>query len=150
MRNTFTSRSLALFALLAATGCCSNPEAKTVMEVPGSVANTASPAPTVVAEAPAGNDGDRKPQIVGGYTRREVSDAEIAAVARQAIELLSAKEGDATLLLVSIESAASQVVAGMNFALELKVKGKAGERTLEVVIYRDLKDHASLTKAAAK
>ena len=44
----------------------------------------------------------------------------------------------------------SALLARMNFALDLKVKGKAGERTLSVVVYRNLQGGYALTQSAAK
>ncbi len=145
-----TTPSFASLALLAANGCCSNPEAHAVKATADHKTSAEALAPSDAAEAGREPQGERKPHLVGGYAPRAVNDPEIGLVAKTAVELLGAHERDQTLALVSIESAASQVVAGMNFALGLKVRGKAGERTLEVIVYRDLKDHFALTRATAK
>ncbi|MBM4357317.1 MAG: hypothetical protein FJ096_04330 [Deltaproteobacteria bacterium] len=125
-------------ATATASGAVSSSEAPSVA-TPGTAAH-----PTEAA------GGQRGAPLVGGYHPREVTEAEIVEVSKKAVELVGAKEGDASLVLVAIDTAASQVVAGMNFALGLKVKGKVGHRSLTVVLYRDLKNTFTLTSIAVR
>lgn len=111
---------------------------------------------TEAKDAPPAAQGGHEPEarperpLVGGYHPREVTEDEIVTVAKEAVELVGSKEGDTTLALVAIERASSQVVAGMNFALDLSVTGKAGKRSLTVLLYRDLKNALTLTSVTNK
>jgi hypothetical protein len=85
--------------------------------------------------------------ITGAYGDADVTDTEVVAAAKFAIA--TKKKKDPMLKLVSIEKAQQQVVAGMNYALCLKVHGKgdkAGKNHLvHTVVYHDLKNKMSLT-----
>jgi hypothetical protein len=85
--------------------------------------------------------------ITGGYGDADVTDADVVAAAKFAIA--TKKKKDPALKLVSIEKAQQQVVAGMNYALCLKVHGKgdkAGKNHLvHTIVYLNLKNKMSLT-----
>ena len=81
------------------------------------------------------------------YGDAEVTNADVVAAAKFAIA--TTKKKDPTLKLVSIEKAQQQVVAGMNYALCLKVHGrgdKAGQNHLvHTVVYLNIRNKMSLT-----
>lgn len=89
-------------------------------------------------------------QKVGGYKEISKSDAGARSAAVFAVGAQAAKTSS-TVELVSVLNAESQVVAGMNYRLCLKVttSGAAGEAdvtaTAKVVVYRDLKGSYKLT-----
>ncbi len=149
-----TDPMLALWLLLAAVGCSSTPEPKRTEEpstgtsagAPGSPV----PSPTRYGDGKPEPSTERPPHLLGGYAARDVSEVEIGLVAKRAVELVALKEGEPSLTLLSIERAASQVVAGTNFALEVRVNGKAGERTLALVVYRNLQGHVVLLERNPK
>ena len=83
---------------------------------------------------------------VGGYKEISRDDAEVEAAAKFAIEA-EGKKQDASYTLVSIEHAESQVVAGINYRLCLKVSESADNDPKEVqtVVYKNLRREYSLT-----
>ena len=89
-------------------------------------------------------------QKVGGYKEISKTDAGAVAAANFAVSA-QAKKTRGIAELVSIEKAESQVVAGMNFRLCLKVttSGKDDEadttELFKVVVFRNLKNVFSLT-----
>lgn len=89
-------------------------------------------------------------QKVGGYKEISRSDAGARSAAVFAVGAQAAKN-NSTVELGSVLKAESQVVAGMNYRLCLKVttSGAAGEAdvisTVKVVVYRDLKGNYKLT-----
>jgi hypothetical protein len=83
------------------------------------------------------------PPLVGGYSKAATTDPEVAEMAEFAVAE-SAKETPG-LTLLSITSAETQVVAGMNYRLTLSVKDSDKTRTAEAVVYRDLQQKKSLT-----
>lgn len=85
------------------------------------------------------------PHIVGGYESRPVDHADVQEAAVKAVELLQSRQGDPGLRLIQIKSAESQVVAGLNFRLELELQTQSGVKTAKVVVYRDLQNHFQLT-----
>jgi hypothetical protein len=148
-----TTASLTALALVVVACGHSHPDAKTIPDVTATDSSTAvaaTPADASTAATAVEGRGAHDAPIVGGYHPRAVTEPEIVEVAKKTVTLIGATEGDPSLALVSIETAASQVVAGMNFALDLKVQGKAGARTLAVVVYRDLQNAFSLTRVTAK
>ncbi|HKC64820.1 MAG TPA: cystatin domain-containing protein [Pyrinomonadaceae bacterium] len=82
----------------------------------------------------------------GGYKEISTDDAEVEAAAKFAVEAEGRKQ-DASYTLVSIEHAESQVVAGINYRLCLKVSESADSDPKEVqtVVYKNLKREYSLT-----
>jgi hypothetical protein len=77
--------------------------------------------------------------IAGGMVATSQQDAEVQQAATFAAAQLGKGELDSVL------EASQQVVAGMNYALKIKLKGGA---IYDVVVYRDLQNHFSLTKSS--
>jgi hypothetical protein len=86
----------------------------------------------------------------GGYFPAKVKNAEVVRAAKFAVNARSETQA-ANIRLVSIKNAQTQVVAGRNYRLCMKValKGESGKKTFEqfvqVVVYRNLKNVYSLT-----
>lgn len=86
----------------------------------------------------------------GGYFPAKVKDAQVVKAANFAVKARSETQATA-IMLVSIKKAKTQVVAGRNYKLCMKVelKGesdqKATRQFVEVVVYRNLKSVYSLT-----
>lgn len=72
--------------------------------------------------------------IVGGYTAVEVNDLEVQNAAQFAVQALGG-------LLNRVTKAERQVVAGMNYRLQLDLQNGAG---YEVVVYVDLQQQKQL------
>lgn len=85
------------------------------------------------------------PVVVGGYTAADPADAKIQAEAAEAVTLLQQKTRDRTLALDKVRSAATQVVAGINYRLELDVRTSGAVKPVTVVMYKDLQGGRSLT-----
>src|SRR5216684_1509234 len=105
---------------------------------------TAVNSPTGVTRGAATHEG----QIVGGYGERSNNDAEVVAAARFAIK----KERQtlhSRILLISINRAEMQVVAGLNYRLCMTVKVSGRTRNVTVVVYKTLKQKLSLTSWTA-
>ena len=89
-------------------------------------------------------------QKVGGYKAISKSDTGARAAAEFAVDS-QAERKNLTISLVAIEKAESQVVAGTNYRLCLKVTTSGAEDeadvtiTVKVIVYRDLKSKSSLT-----
>jgi hypothetical protein len=72
----------------------------------------------------------------GGYAQASVTDKEVVAAAAFAIAAQGKASGEAaTLELVKILAAESQVVAGMNYRLKLEVKSHGKNRRAEVIVW---------------
>ncbi len=81
-----------------------------------------------------------EPPKLGGYARASVRNKEVVAAAAFAIKAQEKAGGKTTKPeLVKILRAESQVVAGTNYRLTLKVKLSGKERTAEAIVYRPLK-----------
>jgi cystatin-C len=80
--------------------------------------------------------------MAGGYQSASVTDPDVMAAARYAVKKQKRKR---SVRLVSIERAETQVVAGMNYRLCLKVKIKGKTRTVTTVVYKNLQQRYSLT-----
>ncbi|MCX7885993.1 MAG: cystatin domain-containing protein [Verrucomicrobiae bacterium] len=89
--------------------------------------------------------------VVGGVSPASASDEDVVAAARFAVKeqqklMRQSKEtARARLALVKIESAQRQVVAGLNFKLELKVRADKEQKCAEAIVYRDLSGKLRLT-----
>lgn len=90
-----------------------------------------------------------RPPIPGGYIEASTTDPEVVSAANFAVGRQRRKRG-ARASLVSIERAETQVVAGVNYRLCLRVR--SGGRTQEVVtvVYRNLRQRYSLTSWRAR
>ena len=85
----------------------------------------------------------RPGHLAGGYTAQDVTKPEIIEVANKAIEMLKEKTPD--IELVKIVSAATQVVAGLNYRFVLEVKTNNQIEKWTVVVYRSLKNTYMIT-----
>ena len=83
----------------------------------------------------------REPAIAGGYNTAEITD-DIKAIATYAVSQL----GLTNATLASVDKAEQQVVAGMNFRLDLTLSD--GSRW-HVVVFRSLDQQLSLTSKEA-
>lgn len=90
------------------------------------------------AQVPPASGAEPPPVIVGGMSPVSIQDAEVVKAAQFAASQLGQE-------LDSIMEASQQVVAGMNYAMTLKLKN--GD-VYKVVVYRDLQGHYSLTESA--
>lgn len=81
--------------------------------------------------------------LVGGYTAQDVSDPEMVEVANKTVEILKQETPD--IELVQIISAATQVVAGLNYRLVLKVKTNNKEEKWTLVVYRGFDNSYQIT-----
>ena len=81
--------------------------------------------------------------LVGGYTAQDVNDPEMVEVANKTIEIL--KKETPNIELVQIISAATQVVAGLNYRLVLKVKTNNKEEKWTLVVYRGFDNSYQIT-----
>jgi len=88
-------------------------------------------------------------QMLGGYSDVSVTDPGVIAAANFAIHEQSEKEhvagGHAGLKLDEILSARQQVVAGMNYDLQLKVQIKNQNKIAEAIVNRNLHETYQLT-----
>lgn len=85
--------------------------------------------------------------IAGGETQQAVDSPEALAMRSNAENLLNQKYSGAGISLGKITSFSTQVVAGINFRLEVAYTNQSGASgTLMVTIYRDLDDNSTLTE----
>lgn len=82
-------------------------------------------------------------QRVGGYKEAATDDPEVVAAAKFAVGAEGEKQ-NVTIKLVSVEHAESQVVAGINYRLCLKVQAGDSDdddatREVKTVVYKNLK-----------
>jgi hypothetical protein len=88
--------------------------------------------------------------MLGGYKEVSTDDAQVQAAADFAVKAQGEKD-EASIKLVSIEHAESQVVAGTNYRLCLKVEvenkddGTEATQEVQVVVFRNLQRVYSLT-----
>jgi hypothetical protein len=80
--------------------------------------------------------------MAGGYQSASVTQPDVMEAARYAVRKQKRKK---SVRLVSIERAETQIVAGMNYRLCLKVKIKGKTRTVTTVVYKNLEQLYSLT-----
>jgi hypothetical protein len=85
-------------------------------------------------------------QRTGGYKEVSRDDAEVEAAANFAVAERGRKQ-ETSFTLVSIERAESQVVAGINYRLCLKVSTESDDepQDVRVIVYRNLRKEYSLT-----
>ncbi|MBI3653118.1 MAG: hypothetical protein HY231_18985 [Acidobacteria bacterium] len=86
-------------------------------------------------------------QRTGGYKEAANDDPEVVAAAEFAV----AEQGrtqEAAITLVSVEQAETQVVAGINYRLCLKIAVDDETKDVKVVVYRNLQKAYSLTSWA--
>ncbi len=76
--------------------------------------------------------------IAGGYQEASKTDREVRRATRFAIRKEKLKRG-VSLSLITIESAETQVVAGINYKLCLRVKINGVTQDATAIVYQDLK-----------
>ena len=82
--------------------------------------------------------------VAGGYSERPTSDRGVAAAARFAVRERGRRTGRRVTLL-SVRRAETQVVAGLNYRLLLRVReGRAAARDAVAVVYQNLRQRLSL------
>ncbi len=84
-------------------------------------------------------------QIVGNYRPISKSNADVVAAAKFAVKQEKRKKGNRGLSLVSVERAASQVVAGRNYKICMQVKMNGKTQNATAVVFLNLKNKFSLT-----
>jgi hypothetical protein len=120
--------------LLALPLACSTPEAPKAQSEASVAAAPPAATPTPPLEL-------AQPAIAGGYNTAEITD-DIKAIATYAVSQL----GLTGATLASVDKAEQQVVAGMNFRLDLTLSD--GSRW-HVVVFRSLDQQLSLTSKEA-
>ena len=85
----------------------------------------------------------RVKNLSGGYSTVGLSD-DIKAAAEFAVQE-QAKRHAVVLELSDISKAERQIVAGVNYRLDVVVKGNGSARKARVVVFKDLKSHYKLT-----
>lgn len=86
----------------------------------------------------------QEPPVAGGYQAASTTEPEVITAARFAIKQEKRKKGG-RLSLISIERAETQVVAGLNYRLCLKVKIKNKIQSVQAVVYKNLQQKFSLS-----
>src|SRR4029077_19828953 len=81
--------------------------------------------------------------LPGGYSAVGLTD-DIKAAAEFAVQE-QAKRDAVVLKLSDISKAERQIVAGVNYRLDVVVKGSGSTRKARVVVFKDLKSHNKLT-----
>ena len=95
-------------------------------------------------ESPAlGEDSMTAEPIVGGYATAEVNESTVIGAAEFAVAEHS-KTGP-MLKLLKITKAQTQVVAGINYKLELTVEEAGESKLAEVIVYQDLTQTQALS-----
>jgi hypothetical protein len=92
-------------------------------------------APMPAPVAPANPAPAAQPTSVGGYVVEDVNGKNARDESANAIELLRAKQNDASIALQTIRSFGSQIVNGMNYRFELDVTTASGPRAITLVMY---------------
>ena len=92
--------------------------------------------------------------ITGGYAKTNAADKNVVAAAKFAVKKRG-KMRKATINLLSIKNAETQIVAGSNYkiCMQVSVKSnskKAAKQFVQVVVYRNLKNVYSLTSWTEK
>ncbi len=75
--------------------------------------------------------------VAGGYSEAPVNSAEVRTAALYAVQAQGQANGGggSKLELLAVESAAQQVVSGINYRLQLKVSQNGKTRTAEAVVW---------------
>ncbi len=83
--------------------------------------------------------------MTGAYGDASASTKEVKRAAKFAVQQRTLRTGN-TVMLVKVVKAESQVVAGMNYRLVLRVADRRGQRrTATAVVFQSLKNQLSLT-----
>jgi Aspartic acid proteinase inhibitor len=81
---------------------------------------------------------------VGGYEKAPKDDPAIVSAAKFAVNEQQQKQGG-SISLVSVQRAETQLVAGINYRLCLKVKVDGANKKVTVVVNKTLEDRYTLT-----
>lgn len=84
-------------------------------------------------------------QVVGGYTKVSVDDPAVVKAAEFAVKEQAAKE-KAKIALVKVEMAEKQIVAGVNYRVNLAVKLDGAESSASAVVWSKLDKTMELSK----
>ncbi|MBS1810413.1 MAG: hypothetical protein JST84_19775 [Acidobacteria bacterium] len=90
------------------------------------------------------SDAALQAQQLGGYSEASVENQDIVKAAKIAVAVES-KKSRKRLTLLSVLHAQSQVVAGVNYKICLRVKVRGRTKTSEAIVYRNLQQAYSLT-----
>ena len=149
MHRTMLNRAFATLSVLsiAVLGCTSEEPSE----------NTSEPTTSISSKSPTDSEGTAQPDeaveeedqtMVGGYSKASVDDANVMAAAEFAVAEESKK--GTKFGLKSIYSAETQVVAGTNYKLVMIVDEGDTEKTVEVVVYEDLRKSLSVASWTVK
>jgi hypothetical protein len=83
-------------------------------------------------------------QIAGGYSDTEVTSAEAKRAAMIAVRSRASRT-HTTVTLLKINKAETQVVAGLNYRICMRVREGKRVKTVTAVVYQNLKNKYSLT-----
>ncbi len=82
--------------------------------------------------------------MAGGYSEAAADDPEVLKAARFAVEEQGRRQGR-PVTLVAVRRAEKQVVAGLNYRLQLSVRSGGEDREASAVVYQNLKNAYSLS-----
>ena len=105
----------------------------------------------ITRAAPAATATSAEPPLVrvGGYAAQATDNAEVVQAAQFAVRQQAQVSGQ-PVELVAIQAAQVQVVAGMNYRLQLQVKVNGQLLTVTAVVYQDVQQAYSLSQWQAK
>ncbi len=83
--------------------------------------------------------------VVGNYRKIMKTDAQMLSAAKFAVKQQKSKTKNKRLSLASIERAESQIVAGRNYRICMKVVNKGKIEDVTTVVFLNLKNKFSLT-----
>jgi len=86
----------------------------------------------------------QQPPLVGGYHQADKRDQDVVSAAKFAVNKERLKR-KGRVSLISIERAETQVVAGLNYRLCLRVKTNGKTQEVATVVYQDLRQRYSLS-----
>lgn len=86
----------------------------------------------------------QEPPVAGGYQEASRTDLSVISAAKFALKEWRRRKR-ARVSLISIERAETQVVAGVNYRLCLRVKTRGKIRSVRTVVYQNLQQKYSLS-----
>lgn len=116
---------------------------------PAAAPEQAKPAPQAAAEQAAPPTPPPGTPKVGGYNPREVGEAPVVQAADEAVKLLRTSENDPSIQLAKIRAVETQVVAGMNYRLDLELTTAKGPKATRVVVFHGLDAKYELVSSEA-
>lgn len=147
-KGTAIVRFVVILPALWLTACHSPQARRADSNDPAPQNATLSPGQPVTSDPSPPQNPDVLPgPIAGGYSDADETDPDLAKAKNLALKALAAKFPSNR----SINSVRSQiqVVAGLNYKFEVDRQGLEGEH-FEIVVYRDLKNHFSVTSVTHK